>query len=75
MSERYNTITVFLGEPYSEDEAKELLSAIGQLRGVSIVKLGVPDSIEQEIARSQFRTATGCKINAFIRKEIFGWSE
>ncbi len=61
MTDRFNTLTIVLGESIREDDAEALISAIKQLRGVLSVAGNVSDPVEY-MAQERVRRELGTKL-------------
>lgn len=68
MTDRFNTLTVVLEKDMREDDAKALLSAISQLRGVLSVSGNVADLTEY-MAVERARHELGQKLWDVLRPE------
>lgn len=68
MTDRYNALTVVLDHDYRDDDARVIIAAIMQLRGVRSVNPEVAN-IGDHIARMRVRDELGTKLMDVLRSE------
>lgn len=71
MSDHYNSFIVILEHDIKDDEAKPIIEAIKQLRGVLNVEPHIA-GFEDAIAQSRVRTEFGRKLLTIIYPDVYG---
>lgn len=62
VTERVNSLFVILEQDIREDEIKQIINLLRQIRGVSGVRKHIKDHFEEAVARSRIRTELQMKI-------------
>ena len=62
VTERVNSLFVILEQDIREDEIKQIINLLRQIRGVSGVRKHIKDNFEEAVARSRIRTELQMKI-------------